>query len=254
LSEAPVEVNLIHANFADAPAVLEELGVGGVDLLLADLGFSSTQMDDPQRGFSFNVEAPLDMRLDDRLTVTAADLVNALPERELADMIYQFGEERLSRQIARKIVADRQRDPILTTSSLAQIVRSAYGQAARKRAGSRRGAGRQAGRSRIDPATRTFMALRIAVNQELAALERLLESLPRLLRPRGVAAVISFHSLEDRKVKQSFLKLQQEGLARRLTTKPVVADEDQIAGNPRSRSAKLRAIRMADNGYTGDAG
>ncbi len=229
LANAPVTVHVRHANFAAAQSVLDELGIDRVDGLLADLGFASSQMSDPSRGFSFLVEGPLDMRLDPRLTRTAADLVNTLPEKQLADLIYLYGEERLSRRIARKIVEVRQRHPIHTTTELAELVRQAYGPRGR--------------RMRIDPATRTFMALRIAVNDELAVLEQLLAGLKDLLRPGGRAAIISFHSLEDRLVKRAFLKLQQDGLAQRLTRKPIVADEAEQRANPRSRSAKLRAIQ-----------
>jgi 16S rRNA (cytosine1402-N4)-methyltransferase len=231
LKDAPVQTDLIHANFAQARQVLDRLGVERVDCVLADLGFASNQMSDPARGFSFAAEGPLDMRLDPTLSATAADLVNKLPERELADLIYRYGEERLSRKIARKIADERQRAPILTTTGLAALVRRAYGP-------------RMAGRSKIDPATRTFMALRIAVNQELGALERLLESIPGLLGNfRGRVAIISFHSLEDRLVKHAFAEFHRQGRATRLTRKPVVAQEDERRDNPRSRSAKLRAIR-----------
>lgn len=233
LAGAPVGVDLIKANFAQARQVLDVLQVERVDLLLADLGFASSQMSDPARGFSFNLEGPLDMRLDPELAVTAADLVNQLPERDLADLIYRYGEERLSRKIARKIVEERQRSPILNTKDLSQIVRRAYGFGS--------GPGRY-GRSKIDPATRTFMALRIAVNEELGALEQLLGGLSKLIRPGGRAVIISFHSLEDRLVKQAFAQWERQGSARRLTRKPVVAQEAERQANPRSRSAKLRAL------------
>lgn len=236
LKAAPVQTDLVHANFAQARQVLDRLGIERVDCVLADLGFASNQMSDPVRGFSFAAEGPLDMRLDPTLSATAADLVNKLPERDLADLIYRYGEERLSRKIARKIADERQRAPILTTTGLAALVRRAYGPAA-------------SGRSKIDPATRTFMALRIAVNQELGALERLLEAIPGLVGNvggnfrGGRVAIISFHSLEDRLVKHAFADLHRQGLATRLTRKPVVAQEDERRDNPRSRSAKLRAIR-----------
>lgn len=226
---AGLTVHVEVANFSDAPAVLARLDVAGVDRLLADLGFSSNQMDDPARGLAFSRQGPLDMRLDPSLAVTAADLVNDLHERELADLIYQFGEERLSRRIARKIVESRRDQPIQTTSALADLVARCYGPAGR--------------RHRIHPATRTFMALRIAVNGELDALASLLEAIPGMLRPGGVAAVISFHSLEDRMVKHRFRQWADQGRAERLTRKPVSADADEAARNPRSRSAKLRAIR-----------
>jgi len=236
LNGAPVRVDLVNANFATARAVLDELGVGRVDLLLADLGFASNQMSDASRGMSFQVEGPLDMRLDPSLPQTAADLVNHLPERELADVIYRYGEERLSRKIARKIVEERQRSPILTTTGLAQIVRRAYGPMHRS------GGARRSGRPRLDPATRTFMALRIAVNEELGVLERLLGGLPSLMNGGGRAAIISFHSLEDRLVKHAFMDLHRSGVARRLTPKPVTAGDAERDANPRSRSAKLRAV------------
>ena len=228
-ARADVTMSLVHADFRDVRAVLDELGVGRVDALLADLGFASSQMDEASRGLSFAREGPLDMRLDPGRDTTAAELVNTLGERELADVIYQYGEERLSRRIARKIVEARRVAPIQTTSALAELVRRAYGPRAR--------------RMRIDPATRTFMALRIAVNDELAALDELLASLPGLLSEGGRAVVISFHSLEDRRVKQSFVAYAQQGAARRLTRKPVTAGEAEREANPRARSAKLRALR-----------
>ena len=233
LAAVPCRIELRHANFADAPHVLRELGIAGVDVLLADLGFASNQMDDPARGLSFAADGPLDMRLDRSLPHTAADLVATLDERELADVIYEYGEERLSRKIARKIVAEREQRPILTTMDLARLVRAAYG---------------RAGRSRIDPATRTFMALRIAVNDELGSLRRLLEHLPRLLNPGARAAIISFHSLEDRLVKQCFVAMERDGQAQRLTRKPLSATDAERHANPRSRSAKLRVLRWAANG------
>jgi 16S rRNA (cytosine1402-N4)-methyltransferase len=227
----PVRIDLIHANFISARSALENLGVARVDLLLADLGFASPQVDDPGRGLSFTREGPLDMRLDPGAAIPdAAHLVNHLPEHDLADVIYRYGEERFSRRIARKIIDARRQSPITTTTELARIVRAAYGSYGRSQ--------------RIDPATRTFMALRIAVNAELEALDQLLIAVPELLAPGGVAAVISFHSLEDRRVKQVFMQLHQAGRARRLTAKPLTAGEDEVRDNPRSRSAKLRAIRM----------
>jgi 16S rRNA (cytosine1402-N4)-methyltransferase len=232
LADAAVPIELIHANFATLGSVLGSLGLDGADLILADLGFSSNQIDDAKRGFSFQHDGPLDMRLDPRLKTTAGDLVNDLPEKELADLIYQYGEERLSRKIARKIVEQRAQAPIVTTSGLSGVVRRAYGPRAR--------------RQRINPSTRTFMALRIAVNGEMDALGQLLEALPALLRPGGAACVISFQSLEDRQVKHAFMHLHRTGMAQRLTVKPVVADESERRDNPRSRSAKLRAIRMID--------
>ncbi len=248
LSGALVPVDIVQANFAQARQVLDELNVDQVDLLLADLGFSSSQMDDPTRGFSFRVDAPLDMRMNPSLPRSAADLVNTLSAEDLADLLYQLGQERFSRTIASKIVARRAEAPINTTDQLAQLVRQVY---ASKR-GAKRGAGRGAkgrkprpprGRP-IDPATRTFMALRIAVNAELDALERLLKLIPELVRPKGRAVLISFHSLEDRMVKRSMVQWHQQGLGKKLTPKPLVAGESERSSNPRSRSAKLRAVQM----------
>lgn len=226
---ADARVDLVHANFAAAREVLDGLEVDGIDGLLADFGFASNQMDDPRRGFSFDADGPLDMRMDRASGLTAADLVNDLPERELADLIHRYGEERRSRGIAAKIAAARRQRPINTTSALAQLVCAAYG-----------GSGR---RQRIHPATRTFMALRIAVNAELAGIEQLLAALPRLLRPGARVVMIAFHSLEDRPVKHAFRQWSQEGRAKVLTKKPVRADETEQRGNPRSRSAKLRALQ-----------
>lgn len=225
---AGVSLHVTHANFRAARAVLRDLGVERVDGLLADLGFASNQMDDPVRGMAFSEEGPLDMRLDPTAPTTAADLVNELPERELADLIYQLGEERLSRKIARKIVDRRAASPIQTTSDLAEVVRRAYGPRAYSQ--------------KIHPATRTFMALRIAVNGELEALDQLLADLPELLAPGGRAAIISFHSLEDRRVKQAFAELERQEVGRRVTRKPVTPGDEELARNPRSRSAKLRVF------------
>lgn len=238
LDHAPVTVDLVRSNFAAAPDALRQLGIKAVDLLIADLGFSSNQMDDPARGLSFNRDGPLDMRLDPSLPQTAGDLVNTLSEQDLADLIYQYGQERHSRKIARKIVEYRHQSPINTSACLAQLVRGIYG-----RVGHR---SKPRGRKRIDAATRTFMALRIAVNAELSALERLLEDLPTLLRPGAVAAIISFHSLEDRLVKRAFAGMYRGHGAQRLTPKPIVADPQERHTNPRSRSAKLRAIRWTN--------
>ena len=245
LADAPVQVDLIHSNFGRARSVLDDLGVGRVDLILADLGFASVQMADASRGFSFNQAGALDMRYDMAQPTTAADLVNTLSEQDLADVLWRYGEERLSRKIARKIVEQRAGEPIKTTGDLAQIVRKAYGPRPK-------GTKRRRGPS-IDPATRTFMALRIAVNAELDALEQLLAQLPRLIKPGGRAVVISFHSLEDRPVKHYFKQLKEQGLARVLTKKPMTASDDERESNPRSRSAKLRAVMFlaADAGRNG---
>ncbi len=245
-ASAEVAVDVVKANFADARVALNALNINKVDLLLADLGFASTQMDDASRGFSFMRDGPLDMRLDPTQPTTAADLVNGMGQADLADLIYEFGEERRSRRIAQKIVEARVESPINTTARLAQIVRGVYHAAhARHRTKAKRSSrGRSTGSSRHDPATRTFQALRIAVNGELDALRNLLDNLPDLLASHGRAAIVSFHSLEDRMVKRAFAELDKRGVATRLNRKVVTADEAELATNPRSRSAKLRAIRF----------
>jgi 16S rRNA (cytosine1402-N4)-methyltransferase len=228
-----VTCDLVQANFADARGVLDGLGIDRVDLLLADLGFASTQMDDPSRGLSFTADAPLDMRLDPTLGVTAADLLAEADEVEIADILWRYGDERFSRAIARKIVEARSTSPIKTTRQFAELCAAVYA----------RRAGRGKARWRIHPATRSFQALRIAVNDELGKLEALLGSVGSLLRAEGRAAIISFHSLEDRMVKHAFGAMADDQLAERLTRKPLVATEEETNRNPRSRSAKLRAIR-----------
>lgn len=236
LAALPLTQTFVHADFGMAKEVVEHAGLPGVDLLLADLGFASNQVDDPARGFSFTADGPLDMRYDLSAPTTAADLVNRLPQPELADLLFEFGQERLSRKIARKIVEIRRRTPIKTTGQLAAIVSDAYGARAR--------------RQRVHPATRTFLALRTAVNQERASLENLLKDLPSLLNPGGVAAIVSFQSLEDRLVKRRFAELEHEGFGTRLTRKPLQPGETELAANPRSRSAKLRALRRLDPAQT----
>lgn len=225
-------VELRRENFRHLDNVLEELGLEQVDVILADLGVNSAQLEDPGRGFSFQVDGPLDMRMDDRQRPTARELVNKLPEKKLADLIWQYGEERHSRRIARAIVAARRTRPFERTDELVSVIRQALGL--------RGGGGR---RSKIHPATRTFQALRIAVNDELGSLERLLELGPRLLRKNGQLAIISFHSLEDRRVKHNFRANAKEGFYEELTRKPIIADEEERKSNPRSRSAKLRVAK-----------
>jgi 16S rRNA (cytosine1402-N4)-methyltransferase len=220
---------LRQRNFEDLPEVLRELGVPAVDAVLADLGFCSDQLADPERGLSFQLDGPLDMRLDPTRGEPASALLRRLPERELADLFWRFGEERFSRRVARRIVQAREKAPITTTGELADLVRSCV---PRQRAA-------RGYRHPIDPATRVFQGLRIAVNDELGALQRLLEALPDCVRPGGRMAIISFHSLEDRLVKQAFRK--SPGLFTELTRKPVQASEDEVRSNPRARSAKLRA-------------
>jgi 16S rRNA (cytosine1402-N4)-methyltransferase len=223
-------VRLFHANFTQLPEVLDECRLAGADLLLADLGVASSQLDDPERGLSFSVDGPLDMRLDRSQRRRAADLLNHLPEAELADLIFAFGEERYSRRIARAIVAARRQKPFERTLELANLVVAAYPAMARR---SRRG---------VHPATRTFQALRIAVNDELANLDGLLRLLPKVLCVGGRAGVISFHSLEDGRVKRAFTDWELTGAARLLNQRILTAGEAEVQANPRSRSAKLRGV------------
>jgi 16S rRNA (cytosine1402-N4)-methyltransferase len=220
-------VELVHADYRALDEVLDRRQIARVDGALADLGVSSMQFDEPGRGFSFQRDEPLDMRMDRSGGDTAADLVARSTERELADAIFQYGEERFSRRIARAIVAARGDAAIDTTGRLASIVR---------RAVPRRFP------ARIDPATRTFQALRIWVNRELDGLDRFLEAAARRLRAGARLVVITFHSLEDRVVKHTLRALQQrDGLVQVLTKKPIVPGDDEVERNPRSRSAKLRA-------------
>ena len=227
-------VELVHSDYRRLNGVLDARDVGAVDGLLADLGVSSMQLDAPGRGFSFRRDEPLDMRMDTTTGPTAAEAIRDADERTLADAIYEFGEERHARRIARAIVHQRAQAAIETTGQLAEIVRRAI---PRK------------GYSRIDPATRTFQALRIWVNRELEGLDVFLAQAARRLRPGGRIAVITFHSLEDRIVKHTFRALQADGetgLTVR-TKRPVVPGEAEVERNPRARSAKLRAAeRKAD--------
>jgi 16S rRNA (cytosine1402-N4)-methyltransferase len=217
-------VTLMHASFAE---VGERTPSASLDGLLADLGVSSLQLDDPERGFSFQADGPLDMRMNPMSGRTAEQVVNHIDERELADVIYEFGEERRSRRIARALVRSR---PIQTTKQLVDVVSAA----ARPMKSARDD-------RRIHPATRTFQALRIFVNRELDDLKALLEAAPRVLKPGGRLVVISFHSLEDRIVKDATRDGAKQGVYRLLTKKPVTASEEEIDRNPRSRSAKMRA-------------
>lgn len=220
-------VELIHADYRDFAKELDARGVTTIDGALADLGVSSMQLDREGRGFSFQRDEPLDMRMDRSSGDTAADLVATASERELADAIYEYGEERYSRRIARAIVDARALEAIRTTGRLASIVRRAVP---------------VRGYARIDPATRTFQALRIWVNSELEGLDRLLTALSRRLREGARLVVISFHSLEDRIVKHTFRGLAQDRRGHVLTKKPVIAGDAELQVNPRARSAKLRAL------------
>ena len=221
-------VELVHADFREIGRVLDERGIAAVDGAVADLGMSSMQLEAEGRGFSFQRTEPLDMRMDRSQGPTAADLLRDVPERALADLIFEYGEERFSRRIARAIVTARQRDPVLTTTQLAAVVRRVVPRKAHRR---------------IDPATRTFQALRIWVNGELDRLDQFLRSVCRRLRAGARLVVISFHSLEDRIVKTVFRELVKEDdvPVRVLTKRPIRPAHEEVVRNPRSRSAKLRA-------------
>jgi 16S rRNA (cytosine1402-N4)-methyltransferase len=219
-------VELVHADYRSLGDVLDRRDVDVVDGALADLGVSSLQLDEPGRGFSFQRDEPLDMRMDRSTGDTAADLVARASERELADAIYAYGEERFSRRIARAVVVAREESPVTTTGQLAAIVRRAI---------PRRGP------MRIDPATRTFQALRIWVNRELEGLDRFVETAARRLRAAARLVIVTFHSLEDRIVKHTLRALDRAGEVRVLTKKPLVAGDAELGRNPRARSAKLRA-------------
>jgi 16S rRNA (cytosine1402-N4)-methyltransferase len=221
-------VILVRENFAALAQVLHDNAIEKVDFILADLGFCSAQLEDASRGLSFQKNMPLDMRLDDRLSTTAADIINRMDEHSLADLIYEYGQDRASRRIARFIVHNRKLSPITTTEQLSMIVCRALGQSATGR------------KYKIHPATRTFQALRIAVNHELENLQSLLDAAPDVLDSDGRIAVISFHSLEDKLVKNSFKQNEQRGTYKILTKKPLEASEEEVKDNPRSRSAKLR--------------
>lgn len=226
LSEFGARVQLVRANFADLERVLMNLAVTAVDGIVFDLGVSSRQLDEPSRGFSFLRDGALDMRMSRHIPANARDLLRTTGQQELADILFQYGEERRSRAIAREIVRERERHPIETTGQLARIVERVLGPK----------------RGKIHPATRVFQALRIAVNSELENLKRGLAVAVRFVRPGGRIAVISFHSLEDRIVKRFFLEhsRSESPTLRIITRKPLVAGDDEIRDNPRSRSAKLR--------------
>lgn len=219
-------VILVNSNFSEIADVVRGQGIEKVDLILADLGVCSAQLEDDRMGLSFQRNMPLDMRLDKRLKTTAADIINRADEKTLADLIYKLGEERASRRIARFIVERRHREPITTTGQLVAIVSSALTKGGQW--------------SKIHPATRTFQALRIAVNGELENLETLLRCAPALLGQNGYIAVISFHSLEDRIVKTDFKNNESNGIYRIVTKKPISPLRSEILNNRRARSAKLR--------------
>jgi 16S rRNA (cytosine1402-N4)-methyltransferase len=220
---------LVHADYRDLDAILDVRGLSRVEGILADLGVSSMQLDEPGRGFSFRRDEPLDMRMDRTRGESAAEWIRTAGEEELANVIYEFGEERFSRRIARALVEARDRDPIETTGQLAALVRRAIP---------------SRGWQRIDPATRTFQAIRIRVNHELDRLDRFIDAAVARLAAGARCVVISFHSLEDRIVKRAFRALAQggRGVLGLLTKHPIVASDEELAVNVRARSAKLRAI------------
>jgi 16S rRNA (cytosine1402-N4)-methyltransferase len=241
-------IELRHADYRSLPEILAAAGVPAIDGILLDLGVSSLQLDDPARGFSFQEDGPLDMRMDRTQRTTAADLVNGLPPREIAALLQRFGEEPAARRVARAIAAEREREPIRTTGRLAGILQRTVGA---------RGPGR------IHPATRTFQALRIAVNDELEGLDSLLEEAVGCLKPGGRIAVIAFHSLEDRIVKRTLRGLAHRcicprdlprcacgrpDLVRLVTRKAVRPGDDEVRDNPRSRSARLRVAERLPGG------
>jgi 16S rRNA (cytosine1402-N4)-methyltransferase len=242
-------LQLLQESFKNLPQILNGLQVQALDGCLLDLGVSSFQLDSPQRGFSFRREGPLDMRMDDRGETTAADLIDRLSEKALADLFRRYGEEKAARRIASALVQRRRQVPIRTTTELAQIVQEVKG----------------SGRGRIHPATQVFQALRIEVNSELAELEKVLQEVISLLKPGGRLVVISFHSLEDRIVKNTFRKAAGRCVCFRpqelcgcsqmievkiLTRKPVIPSAQEVQENPRARSAKLRAVEKEGKGST----
>ena len=219
---------LVESNFSEMRDVLDQLSIDFVDGVLLDLGLSSDQLADGSRGFSFNSEGPLDLRFNQEEGKPASHLVNTMKEANLADLIYEYGEEKYSRRIARRIVEVRRDHPIQTAYELAEIVRKCVPFSRRET---------------IDRATRTFQALRIAVNREMESLDKALREIPRCVRPGGKVAIISFHSLEDRRVKSAFLENPRYGT---LTKKPILADMEELQRNPRARSAKLRVAEILD--------
>ena len=227
LRDAGAAADVVHADYRGFEEVLDARGIGLVDGMLADLGVSSLQLDAPDRGFSFRRDEPLDMRMDTSSGMTAAEMLASVEEKALADLIYELGEERHARRVARAIVEARKTRRIGSTGQLADIVRRAIP---------------HKGFTRIDPATRTFQAVRIWVNQELEGLDGFLTRAAERLAPAGRLAILTFHSLEDRVVKHTFRTLQAAGIVSIRTKRPVVPSEAEIDRNPRARSAKLRAV------------
>jgi 16S rRNA (cytosine1402-N4)-methyltransferase len=225
--------DLVHNNFAALPTVLAQLGIDRIDGVLADVGVASTQIDDPDRGFSYRQRGPLDMRMDPTRGQPASTLINRMSEKEILAALLELGDETDAPQIAKLVVERRKFEPITTTEQLMAIVCEARDFTLKRAAG-----------AKLHPAARTFQALRILVNRELANLDRLLAVLPDVLKPGGVAAIISFHSGEDRRVKDAFKRGLREGVYEETSSDPVIADEAEQRTNPRSRSAKLRWARL----------
>ena len=234
--DGTVRFDLFNTNFAGLPTVIGEAGVEGgrVDAVLADIGVASTQIDDPERGFSYRRPGPLDMRMDPTRGQPASVLINKMSEKELAEAILELGDETDAREIARLVVERRAREPITRTEQLMEIVCEARDFTVQRAAG-----------AKLHPAARTFQALRILVNREMANLERLLKVLPDVLRPGGIAVIITFHSGEDRRVKYAFRDGQRAGTYSEDGRDPIVADEAEKKRNPRAKSAKLRWARLA---------
>lgn len=226
LSTFTGKVDLVHSDFRDFDVVLKKLGVDAVDGMLFDLGISSFQLDAPERGFSFRSEGPLDMRMNQDALTSAADIINTLQEEELANVIFTFGEERFSRRIAKAIVQYRARKKIETTKELEEIIFTSVPVSYR--------------RQKIHPATRTFQAIRIAVNRELESLQLVMDKCADYLKEGGRIGVISFHSLEDRIVKEKFKSFAKSGIMTLIVKKPLRPSDDEIKSNPRARSARFR--------------
>jgi len=228
LSSVSTRLDLVHGDYRELPAILERRGVDAIDGAVVDLGVSSWQLDEAARGFTFRHDGPLDMRMDQSTGETLADRLRTVDETTLADIIFEFGEERHARRVARAIVRARETEPLERTTQLASIVRRAAGGGTWQR---------------IDPATRTFQALRIWINRELDGLDTFLEAAVALLRAGRRLVVIAFHSLEDRIVKHTFRRLSQPpAVLTILTRRPMAPGEDEIRRNPRARSARLRAV------------
>jgi 16S rRNA (cytosine1402-N4)-methyltransferase len=230
LKEYSDSVEFVYGNFSDIEEILKRLNIEKIDGIVLDLGVSMFQLTQAERGFSFTREGPLDMRLDRNSYISAYDLVNNLNEDEISNLLWSFGQERWHNRIARRVVEERQKHPITTTAELSDIVMRSIPPRFRKY------------HYRIHPATRTFQAVRIAVNRELEALEQVLSRTIPLVRPGGRICVIAFHSLEDRVVKWAFRKAAAEGTVKLLTPKPLTPAESEAQGNPSSRSSKFRAV------------